>query len=1007
MAQQRFFAEYRKLNPDQKKAVDSIEGPVMVLAGPGTGKTQILTLRIANILRKTDTPPDAILALTFTESGVFSMRKRLVHIIGSGGYRVGIHTFHSFCNDVIRTYPDAFPRIIGARHMNDVERFSLLKECIASSSLSKLKPFGNAFFYLHPIAAKISELKQDNAAPPDVAETIAKQRRDFHAIPDLVYQDGVYAGRMKGVYAAQKKRIDKNEELLAVYQKYERELRERNVYDYDDMILETIQALLRNPDVLLELQETYHYFLADEHQDANRAQNRLLELLASYHASPNLFVVGDEKQAIFRFQGASLDNFLYFTKRYPDAPVITLSHNYRSTQSILDAAGSMIAKRAVPHAFANELATRLVAAGRDTGTPIEVRAFSHPEHELLFLADAVRRAVDEGVPPSEIAVLYRTNHEAEAVAHVFEKRGIPFVIESSQNILADPFIRKLIILVRAVHDFGDDRRLVDALHLDILGLEPLDIYRLISYARRRGLSLYGTLKSKRHRRAAGIEHERTVDEFYRRLASLRTLAANNGILVFLERLLEESGLLAAACAHERAAENIEKLNRFFAEMRALVETKRSATLSDCVAYLALLEEHNIFLKSAAREGGEGRVRLMTAHKAKGLEFDYVYLIHVADGIWGNRRSVTHFDIPTGTERGDSADIDDERRLFYVALTRARVGVFLSYARENERGAPALPFQCVEEIGDGHLRVIPTAPFEKTAQTEVFLHPPAARPAPAADKAFLNRLFQEQGLSVTALNNYLSCPWKYFYNNLLRIPQAPVKHLMFGTAAHAALRYFFDRWREDGDIGAEGLVTMFRDYARAQPFHESDFEDALKKGEAALRGYYEARRASWPRNIINEFKVDVLLPRDEGRTGGLRLRGTLDKVELLAGRDVNVVDYKTGAPKSRNHIEGATKTSTGDFKRQLVFYRLLLDHYDRGRFSMVSGEIDFIEPARGGKYRAERFAITGEEVRAVRSLALSAAREIEDLAFWDRACADAKCPYCALHAMTGLAPTRTR
>ncbi len=342
MTNTKFKELYKKLNFRQREAVDAIEGPVMVIAGPGTGKTQILTLRIVNILRKTDIPPDAILALTFTEAGVSAMRKRLVSIIGSPAYRVGIFTFHSFCNDIIKRFPEEFPRIIGSTNVSDIDKIVIIKELIEKTTLKLLRPYGDTFYYLHPVRQKISELKRENISPKELELRIKNNELRFKKIPDIRHQKGVYKGKMKGKYETEKKNIEKNKELLKIYITYENMLAERKLYDYEDMILEVIRALEKKQDFCLRLQEEYQYVLADEHQDANNAQNKLLELLVSFHENPNLFIVGDEKQAIYRFQGASLENFLYFQKKYKGARVIILEDNYRSTQTILDAAHSVM-----------------------------------------------------------------------------------------------------------------------------------------------------------------------------------------------------------------------------------------------------------------------------------------------------------------------------------------------------------------------------------------------------------------------------------------------------------------------------------------------------------------------------------------------------------------------------------------------------------------------------------------------------------------------------------------
>jgi DNA helicase-2/ATP-dependent DNA helicase PcrA len=337
---------YNILNKEQKDAVDSIEGPVMVVAGPGTGKTQILTLRIANILRKTDIPADAILALTFTNAAAANMRKRLVSIIGSDGYNVSIFTFHSFANHIIETFPEHFGEITGRTNCSEVERIDIVRSIIKNGRFQILKPINEPYHNVPNIISAISHLKSEGITPETFFAWIKKEREKLEKTEDLYHEKGAHKGKMKGKYQKMFKDLDKDEELALLYEKYQKELIEKKRFDFDDSLLTLIDTMEKDEDFLRELQEEYQYFLVDEHQDTNGAQNRILELLATFFETPNLFVVGDEKQAIFRFQGASLENFLYFEKKFKNVKRITLQTNYRSHQGILDASEDLIQKSA-------------------------------------------------------------------------------------------------------------------------------------------------------------------------------------------------------------------------------------------------------------------------------------------------------------------------------------------------------------------------------------------------------------------------------------------------------------------------------------------------------------------------------------------------------------------------------------------------------------------------------------------------------------------------------------
>ncbi|MDQ3076708.1 MAG: UvrD-helicase domain-containing protein, partial [bacterium] len=268
MSALRFEDLYNRLNPEQKRAVDTIDGPVMVIAGPGTGKTQILTLRIANILKQTDSGADGILALTFTESGAYAMRKRLVDIIGSVAYKINIFTFHSFCNEVIKTYPEEFPRIIGANSITDIDQIRLMEEIILTSHLEKLKPYGDPLYYLKPALNQIKNLKREDVDPLALEQIIKDQEARFKEIDDLYYEKGQHKGKMKGKHKDLEKDIEKNKDLLELYKQYEAKLQKLRLFDFEDMIMEVVRVLKINNDLLLRLQEKFQYILADEHQDA-------------------------------------------------------------------------------------------------------------------------------------------------------------------------------------------------------------------------------------------------------------------------------------------------------------------------------------------------------------------------------------------------------------------------------------------------------------------------------------------------------------------------------------------------------------------------------------------------------------------------------------------------------------------------------------------------------------------------------------------------------------------
>lgn len=625
MKTEAFVKAYNGLNSAQREAVDTIEGPVMVVAGPGTGKTQILTLRIANIIAKTDTAPENILALTFTEAATGNMRRRLADVIGNPAYRVVINTFHGFCNDIIRRYPEDFPRIIGSRSITEVDQVSIIESIIDQESFLLLKPFGDRFLYVRDIVSAIGDMKREGVSPERFLALIQTEQSEFEEIPDLYHEKGAHTGKMKGDYQKLERKIMKNAELARAYQLYQAKLTQEKQYDFNDMILEVLGALQTNPSLLQMLQEEHQYVLVDEHQDTNNAQNKILELLMNFHPNPNLFVVGDEKQAIFRFQGASLENFYYFKTLYPSARLVTLAENYRSTQSILDNAESLISGKAA-----------LQKRATHSEHPIHTAEFATTSSERYFIAHDIKGKIDKGIAPEEITILYRNNRDAFPIARDLDRVGVPYSIESDQDLFSHGDVQKLLVILRGIAEYGNDIHLAPILHIPQFGIDPLDSYRLLRYANEKKKSVFVVLTSEDLLTDAGLANLSALSDLSAKLTRWVRESHDIDILSFFEKIVRESGLLEQVLSSGDALDRLDAVNALFDEVKKLVELRPAAKLPDFFAYLETVKKHNLFLKRKSGGALGGRVRLMTVHRSKGLEFSHVYIMNVVHGVFGGK-----------------------------------------------------------------------------------------------------------------------------------------------------------------------------------------------------------------------------------------------------------------------------------------------------------------------------------------------------------------------------------
>ncbi|MFA6601963.1 MAG: ATP-dependent DNA helicase, partial [Candidatus Paceibacterota bacterium] len=809
----------------------------------------------------------------------------------------------------------------------------------------------------------------------------------------------------------QKKRDDKNLELAFVYEHYELVMAQVKAYDFDDMLLELIRAMENNQNFKLILQENYHYILADEHQDANASQNKILELLADFHDSPNLFIVGDDKQAIYRFQGASLENFLYFSRKYKEARVIDLEHNYRSHQGILDASHSLISKNpTIPGRDRTKLLSLQIGS-----KPIFVDEFATVEEELTYLAMILERLLKKGEKAEEIAILYRENKQAAVIAEALRGLGLPFRIESDHNLLEEPDVTKIVLLCQAIHDPSSNEYLSQALLLPEMKCDPAALSELFNLANREAQPLHTLLESlsnkskgkqalplikgKSLKDIVGLERLEEISNAYKQILAWSSQAQVLSFPQFLQALIQETGLAATLVAAPDSLERLACLEAFFDQVVKAANSRKTFYLRDFIDYIKIVSSHGLSAKRGYTDHVSG-IRLMTAHRAKGLEFNHVFIVRANDGLWGNRSHRNLFNIPIIEHARDAGRIEDERRLFYVAMTRARESVNISYARSDGE-KELLPSQFMTEIDPALISF--GRPFV-AERLEIFkkkmVSPSPGRTLSILDVSFVKSKFLAQPFSVTHLNNYLECPWRYFFVNLIRLPQAPTKHQMYGTAIHATLRTFFEAYKVEADLSLKKFLEIFKFNLDRQPLSVLDRRESLAKGKAALEGYYEEYNSSWGRHLLTEYAVKGVEMKS---FPGLQLTGKIDKIEFMDERNVIVTDFKTAKPKSRNEIEGKTKTADGNYLRQLVFYRMLLD--DQDAFQMKYGEIDFIEPNERGIYKKERFEIGVTEVEALKEVIKKTAEEITTLAFLDSTCSDKECSFCKLGKILQLSSVK--
>jgi len=985
-----FESAYRKLNPTQKLAVDSIEGPVLVLAGPGTGKTQVLTVRIANILKETDTEPSSILALTYTDAAAREMKERLIGLIGQDGYYVKIGTFHALCNEIIADNPDRFARPAGMQNVTELERVSIISEVLEKNSFKLLKPVNAPLMYVKDIIGSISILKREGVTLKRFSELVSILKDEFEIERE---------GMSKTERTEMETLVNKNIDLLFIYEKYQEKLKALGRLDFEDMINWVVEAFENDTDFLQQYEENFQYILVDEYQDTNSAQNRLVFALSSFWGEKaNIFCVGDPNQSIFRFQGASKENLLAFEKRFPGHTSVKLVDNYRSTPSLLLSSAALMGETPLNHKV------------KYRDLPVKTAKFSSSVLEDEFVCRSIKQKIKKGMPPEEIAVIVKENKDIDNLINIFKQKNIPYRLESGTDVLKTPLVAQFLKILKVVTGLSgpvDDIDLFTVLNYPYLGLKPLPILRAARYAHENRKSLVNTLQD------AHPELDRDLIEKFNLLVSWNSRAASHTLPEMFQIIFQESGLLDYVLALPQPIIELNRFGTLYEDAKEQAVATAGLDLFGYVFNLGVMEENGLKLPEQTLVSDTKAVTLTTAHKAKGLEWKLVYIYRFADTHWGNTSRRQMIKLPPGIINEQDVSKEDknaeERRLFYVAMTRAKQELYIvgstKYAQSVKMTYPSL---FLSDLPKETVKKIKTTGMEKKAAKILasLMQIPVAPTIHEGERDYLLQLIKDFKLSPTALNTFLKCPYKFKLDNLYKIPRAKAPPMCFGTAVHFALERLYLGLNNGEKL--ESKKDFLRDFEvaiRRELLTEAEYKTRLEHGREILSGYYDRYEKEFEPSLFTEKKFGDSLSSSV-MLGDIPLSGKADRIDLTSKEDKHTrfTDYKTGAPRSRNEIEGKTKNSDGDYKRQLVFYTILADLDQSFKYKVVQTVIDFIEPDKGGVFKREHFNITEEEVGELKEVIRSSVADIRGLKF-DRTTDYTTCATCEFknHCWPGGVP----
>jgi DNA helicase-2/ATP-dependent DNA helicase PcrA len=1086
-----FEKVFAGLNAAQKAAVEQIDGPLLVIAGPGTGKTQLLSARVAHILRATDTLAQNILCLTFTESGAANMRERLTRFIGPDAYNVNIGTYHAFGGDLIRRFPEYFAETRLQSPVDELVKRQIVAEII--EQMSYLNPLKSTQYHLGDLIATISEVKRglldekslraiavENAlfvvssskATHDIFEGFAKMPtkhdkaapyferllqalREFApaepasptfaplavvAIAELeqaldqaaadnstkpltkwknawLAKDSdnhfVFAGEL------QNQRI---EALADVFQQYQGELSKRGLYDFDDMILRSISALEQHADLRYTLQEQYLYILLDEFQDTNAAQAKLVHLLTENPVNegrPNVMAVGDDDQAIYAFQGAEYSNMLDFYKAYRDVRVVNLTENYRSHSDILHVAeqiATQISTRLETHF--EHMSKLLVAANKNlTTSHVSRQEFLSDVAQYDFIAHEIAKLIKQGTSPSEIAVLAPRHKQLEPLVPYLNELDIPVRYEKREDILDTPAVRqlitmsKLVLALHAQNESAASSLWPEVLSYDFWHIPTSEIWKLswqvadshgeLSWSKallahqtfREPALLFLTLAP----RADTETLENMLDYFIGTLEPETHEADTPHIRSPMREYY--NGPTAQKSQPELFYETLSHLSVLRAKLRDHQATQEHAlTLRDFLEFITLYEQAEMRMTNTSPYNQHAEaVQLMTVFKAKGLEFEHVFLPSCQDDVWGesSRASSNKLTLPPNLApiRHAGASEDERLRIFFVAVTRAKIGLYFESFLQKYSGSMTkrLKYLHEEEQGDGSFKalVLPenSQPVEHTDDEVPALETLEANwqtrhwngLAELRLRDLLSERLANYQLSPTHLGMFTDMiyggPEVFFYQTMLRFPQAPMADGQFGNAIHETLEWTQIQVNQHETLPPiADILKYFATAMTAKKLAADQTERLIERGQHALKTYLNQRGQTFQKGNKPEYNF-----RNEGvLIGDVHMSGKIDRMDIdTASKTITVVDYKTGKTFDR----WSSDAKLHKYKRQLYCYKLLIENSRTYRgYKVEQGVLDFIEPDENGKTYSLSLNFNDKELGETKALLAAMWVCVRDLNF---------------------------
>jgi DNA helicase II / ATP-dependent DNA helicase PcrA len=931
----------KQLNPQQIEAITHGEGPLLIIAGAGTGKTTVVTERVKHLITQNKATPEQILALTFTEKAAREMEERIDMALPYGYAQMWTMTFHSFCDRLLRDEGIHIGINPGFKLISDTTATSMIRKHIFDWNLEYFLPLGNPNKFIAGILQHIGRLKDEDVSSDNYLTWV---------------NDGKFEDELEK---------NKYQELSRIYKAYEDLKTKEGVMDFSDLICTTLQLFRSRPNILKNYQNRFKYILVDEFQDTNFAQNQLVNLLAGYNK--NLTVVADDDQAIYRWRGAAISNVIQFRENYPTAKLVTLTLNYRSTQEILDRSYDLIQHNNPDRLEVKEnIDKKLKAIRIDKGTKIELIHCDRVENEADAVAVKISKLKSENpdLEFKDIAILIRANAHADPFSRSLYRHNIPFQFLGPAQLFQQPEVKDLIAYLRVLNHIFDDISFYRVAAMEYFKIPPRDLAALGGFAKAHNIHLFEVAEIAAGKSQLKITTplvitdpgrqilSKLVDIIHKHLGLLAKETAGQILFYFLQ----DSGMLKSVMDYELPLDEKKATNitRFFNKLKSFEIENLDASVASAVEWIDLsMELGESPLAAEADWTQNDAVNIITIHSAKGLEFKIVFLVNMVSQRFPSMARQEQIPLPESLiqeilPEGDY-HLQEERRLCYVGMTRAKDQLYLTAADfygDAKREKKLSPF-IAEALGANYIARRDPALQDNSQLSLLDWNKPAPAPIPEIiikTDAFLPPITY---LSYTQIQTFLDCPLHYRARYHLKIPSQPTASLSFGSSIHNTLKEFF------ADPSQEISALYHKNWLPEGYLNSEQAKLFFAKGETFLNRYLEAEYNPSIKTVSLEQMFTAPLTFNKRF---IKIGGKIDRVDLLSDGSIEIIDYKTGAnslteKEAQSNLQlsfyalAATLMPNAPFGRKPEEIKLSLYYFDEQKKVSVVRTAEQLEEAK--------------------------------------------------------------